>query len=179
MKTTHALLILASLTFSHVASANDLLNSAKGLLGKTEQTTSGLNIAEMVSSVSGSLGISQAQATGGLGAIFDYAKNNISKEQFSTISKSLPKVDSLIQAVPSITEEEGSSKNSLGGLLNQAKKYSSSVSSLAVLQQKFESLGLSPEMIGKVIQGAYVYLESEQGQPVKALLKKGLSSLKL
>jgi hypothetical protein len=179
MKTAHTLLLVAGLTLSQHASANDLLSSAKGLLNKTEQVSSGINVSDMISSVSKSVGISQSQATGGLGAIFDYAKNNISKEQLSTITQSLPQIDSLLQAVPAISGSEQGSKDSLGGLLNQAKKYSSSLNSMANLQKQFESLGLDPEMIGKVIQGAYQYLESEQGQQVKALLEQGLRSLKL
>ena len=179
MKTTHILMLLSVLTFSNISQADDLLSSAKSLLGDSKESTSSLNVADMVSSVSDSLGITKSQTTGSLGSIFQYAKDNISKEQLSTMSDSLPGLDSLLSAVPSVTNTDGESKSELGGLLNKAAKYSDSLSSMATLQKQFESLGLDSEMISKVVKSAYAYLNTEQGQKVKDLLKEGLSSLKL
>lgn len=181
MKATQILMLLGALIFSNITMANDLLSSAKSLLGNNKGSTSGLSVTDMIGSVSDSLGITKSQATGSLGSIFEYAKNNISKEQLSTISDSLPNLDTLLGAVPAITGSTGDSgsKSGLGDLLNKASKYSSALGGMAALQKQFESLGLDPEMIGKVIQSAYSYLNTEQGQQVKALLEKGLSSLKL
>ncbi|WP_158970271.1 DUF2780 domain-containing protein [Paraglaciecola sp. L3A3] len=181
MKTTQVLLLLSALSFSQVSLANDFLNSAKSLLGSssTEDVTSSLNISDMVGSVSESLGITESQATGSLGSIFEYAKNNITKEQVASMGEYLPGLDSLLSAAPEVSTGSEEKKSGLGGLLSKASEYSDSLSAVAGLQKQFESLGLDADMITKVIQSAYSYLNTDQGQQVKALLEKGLSSLKL
>ncbi|MFT2091018.1 DUF2780 domain-containing protein [Paraglaciecola sp. 2405UD69-4] len=182
MKISALIVLVGTLSFSTVSLSNDLLSSAKSLLSddKTETSTSSLSVTDMIGSVSDSLGITESQATGSLGSIFDYAKENISAEQFSSISDSLPSLDTLMSAVPTITGDSSESSSSgLGGMLSKATEYSDSLSGLATLQQQFESLGLDADMISKVIQSAYTYLDTEQGQQVKALLQEGLSSLSL
>ncbi|MDU0354428.1 DUF2780 domain-containing protein [Paraglaciecola aquimarina] len=92
------------------------------------------------------LGITQSQATGSLGSIFEYAKNNITEEQVSSLSNSLPGLDSLLSAAPSLSgSSSADNANSLGGLLGKAAEYSDSLSAIAGLQQQFESLGLDTE----------------------------------
>jgi hypothetical protein len=180
MTATRVLVLLGALTFSQVSLANDLLSSAKSLLGTTEESTSTLSVTDMVSSVSDSLGITTEQATGSLGSIFDYAKDNISADQLTTLSDSLPGLDTLLDAVPEVSSDDSeTSTSSLGGLMSTAAKYSDSLSSIAALQSQFEALGLDADMITQVIQSAYTYLDSEQGEEVKALLQTGLSSLQL
>ncbi|MCF2950009.1 DUF2780 domain-containing protein [Paraglaciecola aquimarina] len=179
MKISHLILLLTTLTFSNISIANDIVNSAKDMFGKSNSKTNSLNVTDMVGSVADSLGMTKSQATGSLGSIFEYAKNNISKEQVSALTKSLPGLDSLLSAVPAISGTDGDNKNNLGGLLGKAAQYSDSLNSVANLQKQFESHGLDADMINKVIQSVYNYLNTEQGQQVKSLLEKGLSSLKL
>lgn len=183
MKFSALLVFVGALSFSSASMGNDLLSSAKSLLtdSKSETTSSSLSVTDMVSSVSDSLGITESQATGSLGSIFDYAKDNVSTEQFSTITDSLPSLDTLLSAVPAITGDSSDSEDSsgLGGILSKATEYSDTLSGIATLQKQFESLGLDADMVSKVIQSAYAYLDTEQGQQVKSLLQEGLSSLSL
>ncbi|MEP1382599.1 MAG: DUF2780 domain-containing protein [Paraglaciecola sp.] len=181
MKFSALLVFVGALSFSSASMGNDLLSSAKSLLtdSKSETTSSSLSVTDMVSSVSDSLGITESQATGSLGSIFDYAKDNVSTGQFSTITDSLPSLDTLLSAVPAITGDSSESSSGLGGMLSKATEYSDTLSGIATLQKQFESLGLDADMVSKVIQSAYAYLDTEQGQQVKSLLQEGLSSLSL
>ncbi|MEP2652398.1 MAG: DUF2780 domain-containing protein [Paraglaciecola sp.] len=181
MKFSALIVLVGALSFSTVSLGNNLLSSAKSLLtdDKTETTSSSLSVTDMVSSVSDSLGITESQATGSLGSLFDYAKDNVSAEQFSSLSDSLPSLDTIMAAVPAITGDNSESNSGLGGMLSKATEYSDTLNGLAMLQSQFESLGLDADMISKVLESAYAYLDTEQGQQVKAVLQQGLSSLSL
>jgi hypothetical protein len=110
-----------------------------------------------------------------LASIFNYAKDNISAEQFSGMSDSLPGLDSLMSAVPDISEVK--SEGGLGGLMDKAANYSDSLKSLNELKKQFEALGLSPEMITKVVESAKTYLDTDEGKKIKDQLMQALTKL--
>jgi len=47
----------------------------------------------LINSLTSGLGVSEQQATGGAGAIFDYAKNNMSAADFTKVANGLPGID--------------------------------------------------------------------------------------
>jgi hypothetical protein len=82
------------------------------MLGMTSEQAAGApSIEGMVSSVTGSLGVTNTQANGGLGAIFSYAKDNISSDQYQQLATALPGIGGLLASAPDI-----SSITSDGGL---------------------------------------------------------------
>ncbi|MDG1121856.1 MAG: DUF2780 domain-containing protein [Glaciecola sp.] len=136
--------------------ATDALPSAAGLL----------------SSLTDNLGVSTEQASGGMGAILNYAKQNISSEKFSQLSTAIPGVDSLLSAVPAVaTVSEGG----LGGLMNKAAEYSDSIKSINDLKNQFDSLGLDSGMVMKYVAQAQQYLDTPQGQEAKTMLTDAFS----
>ena len=123
--------------------------------------------AGLVASLTDNLGVSTEQATGGMGAILNYAKQNISSEKFSQLSSAIPGVDSLLNAVPAVaTLSEGG----LGGLMNKAAEYSDSLKSINDLKNQFDTLGLDTGMIMKYVSQAQQYLDTPQGQEAKTML---------
>jgi hypothetical protein len=123
--------------------------------------------AELIASLTDNLGVSTEQATGGMGAILNYAKQNISSEKFSQLSSAIPGVDSLLSAVPAVaTLSEGG----LGGLMNKAAEYSDSLKSINDLKNQFDTLGLDTGMIMKYVSQAQQYLDTPQGQEAKTML---------
>ena len=128
--------------------------------------------AGLLSSLTDNLGVSSEQASGGMGAILNYAKQNISSEQFSQLSTAIPGVDSLLSAVPAVaTVSEGG----LGGLMNKAAEYSDSLKSINDLKNQFDSLGLDSGMIMKYVAQAQQYLDTPQGQEAKTMLTDAFS----
>jgi hypothetical protein len=177
MKISYLVVVLSALAFSPQSHAEGWLDSIKSMFGMEAETPAMPNVTDMVSSVSESVGIDKSQAQGSLASIFNFAKENISAEQFSTLSNSLPGLDSLLGSVPDVSEM--TSEGGLGGLMDKAANYNDSLKAVNELKKQFESLGLSPEMITQVINSAKVYLDTDEGQKIKEQLMNGLSQLSL
>ncbi len=131
----------------------------------------------LVDMLTSALNVNTDQASGGMGAILNYVKNNVSTEQFSQLAKSLPGVDGLVSKMPDISKLSSGSSDSLSGLLDKAAEYSDSLKSINDVKKQFEALGLKPEMISDFISSAQSYLDTEQGQQAKKMLTDGLGKL--
>ncbi|WP_413698899.1 DUF2780 domain-containing protein [Psychromonas sp. KJ10-10] len=118
------------------------------------------------------LGVSDAQASGGLGSLMQLAQSSLSTDEFSQLSDGVPNMSSLLSAVPALTS---SSDGGLTNMLSQAGGVASSLGGLSLLTQQFEALGLSPDMISQFAQIAMTYFSSDNG--TSALLQKGLASV--
>ena len=65
------------------------------------------DVTKLIPLLTQSLGVTESQATGGAGAIFDYVKQKVSAEDFATITKALPGVDSLLKFAPKTSDLSG------------------------------------------------------------------------
>lgn len=135
-----------------------------------------LDALAMVPMLTDSLGVTEQQAQGGLGSLFNFAKGNLSQSQFGELATALPGVDQLLGAVPAVSEAT-SSNEGLSGLLNTAAQYSDSLKGINQVSQQFQALGLDPQMIMQYMQVAQQYLNTPQGQQAKQLLMDGLAGL--
>ena len=185
MKKLIVLLTISALSTSAFAQETSWLDSLKNLVGlgdDTEQMVAAPtmpNTDGLVDMLTSSLDVNADQASGGMGAIFNYVKNNVSVEQFSQLVKSIPGVEGLMGQMPDISKLDSSSDASagLGGLLEKASQYSDSLKSINDVKKQFEALGLKPEMISDFISTAQSYLDTEQGQQAKQVLNDGLGKL--
>jgi hypothetical protein len=182
MKVSYLLIVASSLAFSPQSHAEGWLDSIKSMFGLEAATATEIktetampNVTDMISSVSESVGINKSQAEGSLASVFNYAKENISAEQFSGLGSSLPGLDSLMGAVPDISEM--TSEGGLAGLIDKAANYNDSLKAVNDLKKQFEALGLKPEMIMQVVNSAKAYLDTAEGQKIKQQLMQGLSTL--
>ncbi len=186
MKKLIILLTLSTLSSSALAQETSWFDSLKNLIGfgetkevsvqatSTSNTTTTKGLVDMLTS---SLDINAAQASGGMGAIFNYVKTNVSTEQFSQLAKSLPGVDGLVSQMPDISKLSSGSSEGLGGLLDKASEYSDTLKSINDVKKQFESLGLKPEMISSFVTSAQGYLDTKEGQQAKQVLTDGLGKL--
>ena len=185
MKASYLFIVVSTLAFSPQIHAESWLDSLKSMLGMQAganaeiiaETSAMPNVTDMINSVSESVGIDKSQAKGSLASVFNYAKENISGEQFSGLRNSLPGLNSLMGAVPDISEI--TSEGGLAGLMDKAANYNDSLKAANELKKQFESLGLSPEMITQVVTSAQTYLDTDEGKKIKEQLMQGLSSLSL
>jgi hypothetical protein len=182
MKKSIIFLAIASLS-APVMAEESWFDSLKNFIGlgdssqvASEAVSENLpNTNEIVSVLTESLSISSDQASGGLGALLNLVKSNISQEQFNQLTQSLPGVDKLINNMPDISELK--STEGLSGLLDKASQYSESLKGVNDLKKQFESLGLNPEMITDFVSTAQTYLDTEQGKEAKEILSQGISKL--
>lgn len=183
MKKLIVLLTVSTLSTSVLAEETSWLDTLKNLvgLGDAKEQTVDANTSVMPSTnglvdmLTGALDVNADQASGGMGAIFNYVKNNVSTEQFSQLAKSLPGVDGLVSQMPDVSKL--SPGEGLGGLLDKASEYSDSLKSINDVKKQFEALGLKPEMISGFVSTAQSYLDTEQGQQAKQILTDGLGKL--
>ncbi|MFP1681805.1 DUF2780 domain-containing protein [Alloalcanivorax sp. C16-1] len=92
--------------------------------------------ATLVNDLSSQLGVSTEQAAGGTAALFSLAKTQLSGDQFSGVTDQVSGLGTLL----------GGGQGAGGGLLSGVL---GNVKTLAGVQQAFNALGLSPEMIGQ------------------------------
>lgn len=129
------------------------------------------------------LGVSNNQAEGGMGALLQLAQKNLTGDEFSSLSKGIPGIESMLSAVPS---ESQSASSGLGGMISSIGGGAGSMGALGLVTQQFQALGLSPDMVLKFAQMAIEYFsnsdtqaadQSSQGSDVGGLLQKGLSAI--
>lgn len=182
MKKLIVLLTISTLSTSALAEETSWFDSLKSLVGlgeTTEQTIEApaatkQNTDGLVDMLTSSLDVNADQAAGGMGAIFNFVKDNVSADQFSTLAKSVPGVEGLVDQMPDLSQLNSGSSEGLGGLLDKASEYSDSLKSVNDIKKQFEALGLKPEMITNFIATAKSYLDTEQGQQAKQVLTDGL-----
>ena len=122
--------------------------------------------ADLVSMLTQNLGVTQQQAKGGAGAIFDYAKGKLSADDFSKVAAAVPGMDSLLSAAPAA----GGAASSLSKLSGGA----GSPGGLSSLAEPFSKLGMNPDMVGKFVPEILSYVKSSGGDAVMKILQGAL-----
>lgn len=130
-----------------------------------------VSAAGLTDSLMSSLGVSEKQAAGGVGSLLNYAKGNLSADDFSKVSSSIPDMSSIMKAAPSAAKSAGG----LGGLGGMASALGGdSLGGLAGLASSFGDLGLSADMIQKFIPSILEYVNGSGGADVMSLLQGAL-----
>ena len=169
------LLIVAILSFaSHVVAEESWWNKVLNVVGLGEDITEqvqGPDLTGLLNSVTSNLGVTTEQAQGGMAALFNYAKQNVSNEQFAMLAEKVPGLDSVMQYLPIVEEV---SRGGLGGLMDKAASFNENLGQLNQLNKQFESLGLDTAMIKGYARQATQYLDTPQGQEAKNILTDSL-----
>lgn len=122
--------------------------------------------ADLVSMLTQNLGVTQQQAQGGAGAIFDYAKNKLSPNDFSKVAAAVPGIDSLLSSAPAAGGAASSFAKLPGG--------AGSLAGLSSLAEPFSKLGMNPDMVGKFVPEILSYVQSSGGDSVMKILQGAL-----
>jgi len=122
------------------------------------------------------LGVTDTQAEGGMGALFQVAKSKLTSDEFSELDKEIPEMKTLLTVAPNLKPKANSSN--LSGTLSGLGGLASSIGDMSQLTEQFETLGLSPDMIGQFATVAIEYFSSDSSEDsTSSLLQKGLSSI--
>ena len=122
---------------------------------------------KLIGSLTDLLGVTKKQATGGAGAVFREAKNNMSTADYSQLLSAIPGIDSLIQSAPQVSGLAGKATSLFGSS-------SDSMQGLSSLTDSFTKLGLSPEMVNKYVDVILDFVQSEAGQQTMSMMKSAL-----
>lgn len=124
---------------------------------------------DLLQTLISTMGISEAQAKSGLGALFALAKTKISAQTYSEICKLIPQLDNFIQHAPPAAGALGA----LGGLLGGGK-----LAELAKLAGQFQSIGMPQNQLATFAQTAFDFLVQHLSGSAKDELVHLAQSLK-
>lgn len=127
---------------------------------------------ELVQQLISKAGVSEEQAQGGAGLLFDLLKDKLSADDFAQVTDVVPDVDTLITAAP-----EGGA-GGLGGLLSGVTSAlglgGSQLGDLASLAGGFSKLGLDADMVGKFIPIVLSFVQTKGGDGLAEIVGKVL-----
>lgn len=138
---------------------------AFGLLGNL---LVGAQSGGLVNLLTGNLGVTAPQAEGGAGAIFSYAKEKLSPDEFTKVAGAVPEMDSLLKAAPQ-TQTSGLGK-AIGGTGSMLGGGAANVGGLATVGESFSKLGMQPDMVNQFVPTILQYVESKGGATAKNIL---------
>ena len=135
--------------------------------GTAATSTTGINQISLVDILVHRLNISPQQALGGAGAIFQMAQGSMNPQAFATLSKSVPGMDSMLNAAPAMS-------NLSGGLSSLMGENNNSLGNVTALAASFQQLNLSPDMVNQFIPIITNYVSKTSGQATANLLQSAL-----
>jgi len=122
------------------------------------------------------LGVTQPQAEGGAGAVFQLAKSKMQGAAFEKLSASVPGMQGLLAAAP-VANSGGGLGGMAGDLTSLAGNSGGTASNLVGLASSFQQLGLSPSMVQKFVPVVVQYVQSTGGGGVAGALQSALGGL--
>ena len=146
-----------------------LLFFSAGMVGAQTSTT--MDLVKMLTS---QLGVTESQATGGAGALFDMAKGALSETDYGQVAGAMPGIGDLIKAAPAVSESTSSVSGKIGGFtsgLGSITKAVDSVNTFATVNDQFKQLGLDVGMVSKFIPVLLSFADSAGGESVMNILK--------
>lgn len=178
MQAKTLLTLCASLAFSMASSGNAVAEDWKSLLNAVnsgvnaqphtnqvlQQGRQALDTAQTLQQA-GNLtellmqrtGVTQAQAAGGAGALFQIAKNKMQADAFAQLEQSVPGLQGMLGAVPALTQSGG-----LAGRLSAlAGKSGGTEGDLISVFSSFQQQGMSPAMVQQFIPVVIEYVKAQ------------------
>jgi hypothetical protein len=136
-------------------------------IGNTSVGAADLGLVQMLSS---NLGVTEKQASGGAGSIFNLAKQKLGAQDFTQVANAVPGIDKMMAAAP---KAEGAA-GMLGGASSLLGGSTQSVSGVAGLAGSFSQLGMTGGMVSSFIPIILNYVKSSGGEPVMNILQSAL-----
>ena len=125
---------------------------------------------DLISTLVNKLGITEKQAEGGTGALFQNAKDNLSAEDFKKVSDAVPGMDGYLAAAPKAEQKSGI-EGTLGSTLSSLGGGAAKAGGMLDLKSAFSKLGMDSSTLGKFVPEVLDFVQSEGGQSVVGLLK--------
>jgi hypothetical protein len=127
-----------------------------------------------------SLGVTGAQATGGMGALLQAAQLLLSGTDFGVLAKAIPGAETMLSAAPAVMA--AANGGGMGGMMNSAMKMvgdqSPQVKAGAQLLGQFKSLGMGAEMLPKFSDVGSNYLKQNGNAEASVLFITAISAAK-
>lgn len=121
-------------------------------------------VSDLVSMLSNEMNITNEQAEGGAGALFNMAQESLSETDFSALSKAIPDMNGLLGAVPDIS----------GGKSSMLGKAAKTLTGMPAVTAAFEKLGLSQTHVALMTPLLVDYVEKKGGETLSKIFAKSI-----
>lgn len=118
------------------------------------------------------LGVTQAQAQGGAGALLQLAQSKMSPGDFTTLGNSIPNMQSIMAAAPSLNTSGLGVPKSLSGMAGGSLPEANS--GMLGMAGAFQQLDLAPDMVQKFIPIITQFVQGNGGGAVTSALQSAL-----
>ena len=116
-------------------------------------------------------GVTQAQAQGGAGALFQIAKDKMQADAFNQLEQSVPGIEGMLAAVPALSPPTGS----LAGRLSSIAGASGGMAgNLVTVVSAFQQQGMSPAMVQQFIPVVIDYVKTRSNDALVNTLSAAL-----
>ncbi|MCX7094914.1 MAG: DUF2780 domain-containing protein [Methylobacter sp.] len=133
---------------------NQVLQQGRQALDTAQTLQQAGNLTELLMQRTG---VTQAQAAGGAGALFQIAKNKMQADAFAQLEQSVPGLQGMLGAVPALTQSGG-----LAGRLSAlAGKSGGTAGDLISVVSSFQQQGMSPAMVQQFIPVVIEYVKAQ------------------
>lgn len=129
-----------------------------------------LGIKDLINVLTNNMGVTESQAAGGAGALFDMAKGALSATDYGQVDGAIPGIESLIKAAPAVSTSTSDVSSKIGGL-GSITKTVESANKFAAVNDQFKQLGLDAGMVAKFIPVLLSFADSAGGESVMNILK--------
>ena len=140
------------------------------LMAGLAMTVGNAGTMDLITTLVNKLGITQQQAEGGTGALFQNAKESLSADDFKKVADAVPGMDGYLAAAPKAEPKSGI-EGALGSTLSSLGGGAAKAGSMLDLKSAFSKLGMDSSTLGKFVPVVLDYVQSESGQSVVGLLK--------
>ena len=151
----------ASQSSQALGSAGQILQQGSQIVGAAQAMQS-VSLTDLLMQ---RVGVTQAQAQGGAGALFQVAKSQMQASAFSQLSQAVPGMNALLGAAPALGGGMGSGLSSMMG---------GSGGSMLGLASAFQQQGMSPSMIQQFIPVVLEYVKGTGGNGLASTLGSAL-----
>jgi len=118
--------------------------------------------ASLIGMLTNQLGVTDTQASGGVGSILSYAQKELPKSDYTTVANAIPNASSLLSMAPKTNSAIGNTLGSLGG----------TNANMATLTSQFSSLGLNSSMITQFVPIILDYFKKSNTTDAMSIFSK-------
>ncbi|MBC2717281.1 MAG: DUF2780 domain-containing protein [Desulfobacteraceae bacterium] len=129
---------------------------------------------DLVKMLTSQLGVTEPQAAGGAGSLFDMAKGMLSETDYGQVAGAIPGIGDLIKAAPAVSESTADASDTMAGLaggMGSITKAVDSANKFAAVNDQFKQLGLNADMVSQFIPVLLSFANSTGGESVMNILK--------
>ncbi len=116
-------------------------------------------------------GVTQAQAQGGAGALFQIAKNKMQANAFTQLEQAVPGMQGMLGAVPALSQPGG---GLAGRLSSIAGASGGTAGNLVAVVSAFQQQGMSPAMVQQFIPVVIDYVKARGNEALVNTLSAAL-----